>query len=59
MNENKICPLLSAGDPDSLSYCQGVRCAWYVPPQHPNQEGRCAVQYLGAMPEQVKKVGQL
>ena len=58
--ENKICPLLAITTSLPAEYmCQGERCAWYVPPMNPRQEGRCAVQYLGAMPELVKRVGQL
>lgn len=55
MNEKKLlCPLLSASDPDSLSCCQGERCAWYVPFLC---EGRCAIQMLGmAAPELVQGV---
>lgn len=50
----KICPLLSAADLDSLAYCQGERCAWYVPFPY---EGRCAIQMLGtAAPELVQVV---
>lgn len=47
----KYCPLLSATAEDSLINCQGEPCAWYVPDANPFQEGRCAVQALGALPE--------
>ena len=58
--ENKICPLLAITTSLPAEHmCQGERCAWYVPPMNPRQEGRCAVQCLGAMPELVKRVGQL
>lgn len=75
MNENKICPLLSVSQDRSCAplpegvgvgwaYCQEESCAWYAPPLcAPNgkiiKDGRCAVQYLGALPDLVQKVGQL
>lgn len=52
MNENKMCPLMSVSSGDNLAPCQGERCAWYV-------QGRCAVQYLAALPDLAKRVGQL
>lgn len=53
MKENKICPMLAVTSSLPAEYmCKCENCAWYF-------NGRCAVQYLGAMPELVKKVGQL
>ena len=58
MENNKICPLLSINDdPESLSLCEGSRCAWYVPPLSAKGDGRCAVQLMGAaMPDLVQGV---
>ena len=53
---NTYCPLLSAAEGDSLVTCQGELCAWYVPPVRHGDEGRCAVQALGVLPELVKGV---
>jgi hypothetical protein len=52
MNEKSsvICPLLSIHEEDFIQ-CQGEHCAWYVPPVRLDGEGRCAVQFLGALPE--------
>ena len=50
MNEKKICPLLSISSGDDVVSCLGEKCAWYMSPQRPRDEGRCAVQYLGALP---------
>jgi hypothetical protein len=58
-NDAKVCPLLSVHEEDSLVWCQGEKCAWYVPPVRPGGEGRCAVQCLGALPELVKGVKEL
>lgn len=61
---NKYCPLLSATAEDSLVECQGELCAWYVQPVcapngKPLNEGRCAVQALGVLPELAKGVRSL
>ena len=48
MDENKkTCPLRPISDPDSCSFCEGERCAWYVRPEYYGPEGRCAITYLG------------
>lgn len=57
--ENKICPLLWASPADMISDCKGCECAWYVPPLHRGEDGRCAVQALGALPYIGKKVAEL
>ena len=57
--ENKYCPLLSAEEGDSLVECKEELCAWSVPPVRHGDEGRCAVQALGALPELVKGVSGL
>lgn len=55
MTEPKYCPLLTIANAiygsGSCMDCQEERCAWYVPPTSARQEGRCAVQFLGALPE--------
>lgn len=61
---NKYCPLLSISAEDSLVECQGELCAWYVPPVYAHNgkllnEGCCAVQMLGALPEVAKGVRSL
>ena len=52
----KLCPLLSISDPSSCSYCEGDRCALYVPPEHPGRdpEGRCAMTYLASIAHGVR-----
>lgn len=58
--ENKYCPLLSITEEDSLITCQRDLCAWYVPPRYPGMEdGRCAVQALGALPDLAAGVRRL
>lgn len=57
--ENKICPLLSAASDYDFITCKGDRCAWYVPPFTAKQEGRCAIQYLGALPVLASEVGRI
>ena len=61
MNDNKTepggyCPLLSLNDPDSLSDCEGCRCAWWVPPASRYGQGRCAITYLAAIAEGVLRL---
>lgn len=52
MTELKYCPLLSITTSlPAECKCKGEGCAWYVPPMSARQEGRCAVQFLGALPE--------
>ena len=51
MTEPKYCPLLSLPSDSDLCQCLRESCAWYVPPTSARQEGRCAVQFLGALPE--------
>lgn len=58
MGNEKLCPLLMASEEVHVE-CAGFRCAWYVPPMNPRQEGRCAVQCLGALPDLAMKVGRL
>lgn len=57
-DRKKICPLLSISDPGSCSYCEGDRCAWYIPPDRPslNPEGRCAITYLASISYGVRAV---
>ena len=57
--ENKICPLLLACPADIPPECKGERCAWYVPPFTARQEGRCAIQALGVLPNLEEGVRRL
>lgn len=57
--ENKICPLMTITSAPRITRCQEETCAWYVPPVRHGDEGRCAVQALGALPELVKGVSGL
>ena len=54
----KICPLLSTASAHIIQ-CLGERCAWYVPPFAAKQEGHCAVQALGALPNLAEGVRRL
>ena len=57
MFEEKICPLLSINASYGRAPCEGDRCAWYVPPVHFGlEDGRCAMQSLGALPDLVREV---
>ena len=44
--QEKYCPLLFSSDLDSLPFCKGAHCAWYIPPQGRGQAGGCALAYL-------------
>ena len=58
MNEPKICPLLSSAGTEEYEPCQGDRCAWYIPPDHPSldPEGRCAITYLASIAYGVRHI---
>lgn len=55
----KICPLLFASPADIPFECKGEHCAGYVQPFAANQEGRCAVQFLGVLPNLAEGVRRL
>ena len=53
MNEQKICPLLAAGDPDHTplsAQCKGARCAWAY-------EGGCALVSIARSLDGLNMVG--
>lgn len=56
-NEVKYCPLLSMTK--GLMGCMYDRCAWYVPAQHPRDEGHCVVRDLSMLPHIAREVSKL